>query len=239
MARGSVTNTGGRRPATVCGLHSTCWRLPIERACRSAKGGTEVAGTPEAQSARPCARLEIDGDMLTQSLAIIEYLAETRPACGFLPADPLGARACARCPTRSPWTSTRSAISASSPMSCSNERSGCGARGLDAQVHRRRLDCLRTPARPSGNRRFLPWRPAKHGRSLPRTADLQCPPLECRSLRLSTHTGNCRQSGRIETLYKCTADFADKNDVTSPWSSVHLVYDDTNIKQLIISRRPT
>ena len=34
--------------------------------------------------------LEIDGLMLTQSLAIIEYLAETRYASGFLPADPQG-----------------------------------------------------------------------------------------------------------------------------------------------------
>jgi maleylacetoacetate isomerase len=34
--------------------------------------------------------LQIDGQMLTQSLAIIEYLAETRPNATFLPADPLG-----------------------------------------------------------------------------------------------------------------------------------------------------
>jgi maleylacetoacetate isomerase len=34
--------------------------------------------------------LWIDGHMLTQSLAIIEYLAETRPDTSLLPADPLG-----------------------------------------------------------------------------------------------------------------------------------------------------
>ncbi len=34
--------------------------------------------------------LVIDGETLTQSLAIIEYLAETRPEARFLPADPLG-----------------------------------------------------------------------------------------------------------------------------------------------------
>ncbi len=34
--------------------------------------------------------LDIDGHMLTQSLAIIEYLSETRPQSGLLPADPLG-----------------------------------------------------------------------------------------------------------------------------------------------------
>jgi maleylacetoacetate isomerase len=34
--------------------------------------------------------LSIDGHMLTQSLAIIEYLTETRPGSSLLPADPLG-----------------------------------------------------------------------------------------------------------------------------------------------------
>lgn len=34
--------------------------------------------------------LLIEGHMLAQSLAIIEYLAETRPQARFLPADPLG-----------------------------------------------------------------------------------------------------------------------------------------------------
>jgi maleylacetoacetate isomerase len=34
--------------------------------------------------------LSIDGHTLTQSLAIIEYLAETHPEARFLPADPLG-----------------------------------------------------------------------------------------------------------------------------------------------------
>ena len=33
--------------------------------------------------------LEIDGRVLTQSLAIIEYLAETRPDAGIMPADPM------------------------------------------------------------------------------------------------------------------------------------------------------
>lgn len=33
--------------------------------------------------------LEIDGKVLTQSLAIIEYLAETRPEAGIMPADPI------------------------------------------------------------------------------------------------------------------------------------------------------
>ena len=33
--------------------------------------------------------LEIDGRVLTQSLAIIEYLADTRPEAGIMPADPV------------------------------------------------------------------------------------------------------------------------------------------------------
>src|SRR5262245_5146150 len=33
--------------------------------------------------------LSIDGRVMTQSLAIIEYLAETRPEAGILPADPV------------------------------------------------------------------------------------------------------------------------------------------------------
>lgn len=34
--------------------------------------------------------LDIDGERLTQSLAIIEYLAETRPGSAFLPGDAIG-----------------------------------------------------------------------------------------------------------------------------------------------------
>ena len=34
--------------------------------------------------------LQVDGHMLTQSLAIVEYLSETRPDATFLPSDPLG-----------------------------------------------------------------------------------------------------------------------------------------------------
>ncbi|NNE24813.1 MAG: maleylacetoacetate isomerase [Rhizobiales bacterium] len=34
--------------------------------------------------------LEIDGQTISQSLAIIEYLNETRPEAGFLPPDPMG-----------------------------------------------------------------------------------------------------------------------------------------------------
>lgn len=55
-----------------------------------------VAGaqrSPEHRARNPqglVPALVIDGQMLTQSLAIIEYLSETRPEARFLPADPLG-----------------------------------------------------------------------------------------------------------------------------------------------------
>jgi len=49
--------------------------------------------TPEHRARNPqglVPALLVDGHMLTQSLAIIEYLAETRPQARFLSADPLG-----------------------------------------------------------------------------------------------------------------------------------------------------
>ena len=52
-----------------------------------------VQRSPEHRARNPqglVPALAIDGHMLTQSLAIIEYLAETRPEARFLPADPLG-----------------------------------------------------------------------------------------------------------------------------------------------------
>ena len=61
--------------------------------------------------------LEIDGVLLTQSLAIIEYLAETRGLPGILPAAPMIAPRCAPLPMQLPWTFTPSAIQASLPMS--------------------------------------------------------------------------------------------------------------------------
>ncbi len=56
--------------------------------------------SPEFRAVNPQRRVPAlaldDGDMLTQSLAIIEYLDETHPKPPFLPADPVGARQGAR-----------------------------------------------------------------------------------------------------------------------------------------------
>ena len=79
------------------------------------------------------------------------------------------------------------------PCHAAIERPGGGAIGMDAKVHRRGPGCLRTDAGQSRNRRILPWRPTNDGRSLPRTADLQCPPMGHRAFRLSAGHGDRRE----------------------------------------------
>lgn len=59
--------------------------VPVDLLARSQKSSEHLARNP--QGLVPV--LEIDGHGFTQSLAIIEYLNETR-AAGFLPTDPVG-----------------------------------------------------------------------------------------------------------------------------------------------------
>ncbi|NLS03659.1 maleylacetoacetate isomerase [Rhizobium sp. P32RR-XVIII] len=60
--------------------------VAVDLLAKEHKQATHLARNP--QGLVPA--LSIDGQMLTQSLAIIEYLAETRPQAGFLPADIFG-----------------------------------------------------------------------------------------------------------------------------------------------------
>jgi len=60
--------------------------VPVNLLAKEHKSPEHLARNP--QGAVPV--LDIDGLRLTQSLAIIEYLDETRPGSGLLPADPAG-----------------------------------------------------------------------------------------------------------------------------------------------------
>lgn len=61
-------------------------REPVDLLAMAHKAPAHLARHP--QGLVPA--LEIDGSILTQSVAIIEYLDETRPTPPLLPADPLG-----------------------------------------------------------------------------------------------------------------------------------------------------
>lgn len=60
--------------------------VPVDLLAKAHKAPEHLARNP--QGLVPV--LDIDGERFTQSLAIIEYLAETRPGAGFLPADAVG-----------------------------------------------------------------------------------------------------------------------------------------------------
>ncbi|MGE6785339.1 maleylacetoacetate isomerase [Ensifer adhaerens] len=60
--------------------------VPVDLLAKAHKQPEHLARNP--QGLVPV--LDIDGERLTQSLAIIEYLAETRAASGFLPDDAIG-----------------------------------------------------------------------------------------------------------------------------------------------------
>lgn len=61
-------------------------RVPVNLLSGEQKATEHLARNP--QGLVPV--LDIDGQRLTQSLAIVEYLAETHPDSGLLPSDPLG-----------------------------------------------------------------------------------------------------------------------------------------------------
>lgn len=61
-------------------------RVPVNLLSGEQKAAPHLARNP--QGLVPV--LDIDGQRLTQSLAIVEYLAETHPDQGLLPPDPLG-----------------------------------------------------------------------------------------------------------------------------------------------------
>ena len=60
--------------------------VPVDLLAAAHRGPEHLARNP--QGLVPV--LDIDGERFTQSLAIIEYLAETRTVSAFLPADPIG-----------------------------------------------------------------------------------------------------------------------------------------------------
>ncbi|MGO4624257.1 maleylacetoacetate isomerase [Ensifer sp. 2YAB10] len=60
--------------------------VPVDLLAKAHKAPEHLARHP--QGLVPA--LDIDGERFTQSLAIIEYLAETRVASGFLPVDAIG-----------------------------------------------------------------------------------------------------------------------------------------------------
>lgn len=59
--------------------------VPVDLLAKAHRGSEHLERNP--QGLVPV--LDIDGERLTQSLAIIEYLAETRKDTGFLPIDPV------------------------------------------------------------------------------------------------------------------------------------------------------
>lgn len=61
-------------------------KVPVNLLNAEHKGSDNLARNP--QGLVPV--LDMDGRMMTQSLAIIEYLDEVHPEAGFLPASPLG-----------------------------------------------------------------------------------------------------------------------------------------------------
>ena len=145
--------------------------------------------------------LEIDGQTLTQSLAIVEYLDETRDA-GFLPEDPRGRARVQATVLRHRHGDPRRLQPVGREVRL--RPAGRDHHGeLDGQVHSQRPRRLRAHARRPGNRALLPWRSRDHGRHVPGATALQREALGDRSGALSRdptdrtkRSGNSRLSRR-------------------------------------------
>jgi cytidylate kinase len=145
--------------------------------------------TPEHLARNPQGKvpvLDIDGHVLTQSLAIIEYLHETRAGSSLLPADALG---------RQRVRALSDAIAMDIHPICNtgtiNHVMELTGGGNDVRVAWMRkfigegLAAFEQIARRPGDWNILPRRPADTGRHLPGAAGLQCRPLGRRHFGLS------------------------------------------------------
>ena len=117
--------------------------------------------------------LEIDGQTLTQSMAIIEYLYETRGA-GFLPDDSAG-----RARVRALAMAVACDIQPVCILRVARHAVEALGRGdhdgrVDEAFHRTRIDVARAHVGRPRHRTLLPRGHCLAGRHLPRAASLQC-----------------------------------------------------------------
>jgi glutathione S-transferase len=147
--------------------------------------------------------LEIDGAVFTQSLAICEYLDETRPEPALLPADP-DRRARVRAFAQIIACDTH-------PVQNLKILSRLWALGLAegqtkdwaAQTIDEGLEGLRSPDR-GGGRPLLLRQPGFARRSLPRAAAGQCRPVRSRCALAPSHGGRARLHGARCFRPRCT-----------------------------------
>ena len=128
-------------------------RHPVDLVKGEQRGADNVARNPQGL----VPTLEIDGLRLTQSLAIIEYLDETRG--GLLPKDPKRAGAGARtflCHRNG----NRPGLQSVGARSCGHDGRN-DQRGVDAPLHHQRIDRVRGDV--DGRGALLPRRSGDDG----------------------------------------------------------------------------
>jgi maleylacetoacetate isomerase len=137
-----------------------------------------------------------NGDVMTQSLAIIEWLDETSPEPPLLPADAAG-----RARVRSLALAIACDIHPLNNLRVLNYLTGTlGATEAQKNGWCRYwcdvgLEAIETQLAASGDRNVLPWRRADARRHLPRAAARQCTPGRARSRAVSdtvAHRGGMR-----------------------------------------------